>query len=158
MTVHEISPDVDRAQWLDGADFADAFQVDISGRPIDAREAAIRMFNRPPRWADALLTLRHLIVAPFGLKSSGASDARDGGMIGIFPVVSETPDRLVAGFNDHHLDFRAVIDVVARGDGQQVTATTLVRTHNWPGRTYLALIIPFHRLIVKAMLRQVAAG
>ena len=40
---------------------------------------------------------------------------------------------------------------------QQVTATTLVRTHNWLGRAYLAIILPFHRLIVRTLLRQVAA-
>ena len=39
----------------------------------------------------------------------------------------------------------------------RVTATTLVLTHNWLGRSYLALILPFHRLIVRAMLRRVAA-
>ena len=76
-------------------------------------------------------------------------------MIGIFPVVSETPERLVAGFNDHHLDFRVVVDVAAFADGQQVTTTTLVKTHNWLGRTYLTVIMPFHRLISRTMLRQV---
>jgi hypothetical protein len=37
-----------------------------------------------------------------------------------------------------------------------VTATTLVRTNNWPGRTYLAVILPFHRLVVRALLKQIA--
>jgi hypothetical protein len=32
-----------------------------------------------------------------------------------------------------------------------------VLTHNLLGRTYLAIIRPFHRLVVPAMLRQVAA-
>src|SRR5207245_3247814 len=95
-----------------------------------------------------------LIVAPLGLKTSGAGEPATGGMIGIFPVVSETPERLVAGFNDNHLDFRVVVDVATVGAGQQVTATTLVRTHNWLGRTYLAVILPFHRLIVSSMLRR----
>ena len=73
--------------------------------------------------------------------------------------MSETRERLVAGFNDRHLDFRVVVDVAPSGEGkgQNVTATTLVLTHNWLGRAYLAVIMPFHRLIVPAMLRQVAA-
>jgi hypothetical protein len=33
----------------------------------------------------------------------------------------------------------------------------LVLTHNWLGRMYLTTIVPFHRLVVRAMLRQVAA-
>jgi hypothetical protein len=45
--------------------------------------------------------------------------------------------------------------VTPAGNVRQVTATTLVKTHNWFGRTYLAIIIPFHRLIVPALLRQV---
>jgi Protein of unknown function (DUF2867) len=76
---------------------------------------------------------------------------------GIFPVLSESPNRLVAGFNDRHLDFRVVVDVTPSDQGQRVTATTLVLTHNLLGRAYLAIIMPFHRLVVRAMLRQVAA-
>jgi hypothetical protein len=33
-------------------------------------------------------------------------------------------------------------------------ATTLVLTHNWLGRVYLAIILPFHRRIVRALLRK----
>ena len=157
MTIIEITPDVDRTALLAGAQFVDAYRVAVEGGALDARRAAERMITRQPRWAEALLTLRHILVRPFGLKTSGAGGTAPGKMIGIFPVVSETPGRLVAGFNDSHLDFRLVVDVATCGDRQQVTATTLVLTHNWLGRTYLALILPFHRLIVRAMLRQVAA-
>jgi hypothetical protein len=157
MKVLEVTPSVDTAVLLAGAQFADAFQIAITGPPLDARNAAQRMLGRSPRWVDALLSLRHALVAPFGLKTTGAGEKAPGGVIGLFPVLSETPDRLIAGFDDAHLDFRAVIDVTASGDGQQVTATTVVRTHNRFGRTYLAVILPFHRLIVRAMLRQVAA-
>jgi hypothetical protein len=115
------------------------------------------MMARQPRWAEALLSLRNFLVAPLGLKTSGAHPGVSRDMIGIFPVVSATPDRLIAGFNDRHLDFRVVADVTAPGGIWQVTATTVVRTHNWLGRTYLAIVMPFHRLIVPALLRQVAA-
>ena len=49
-----------------------------------------------------------------------------------------------------------MIDVAAESAGQQVTATTLVRTNNWLGRSYLTLILPFHRLVARALLKQVA--
>jgi hypothetical protein len=157
MKVNEVEPNVDRAALLPGAQFVDAFRIAVEGPALDARNAAQRMMGRSPRWIETLLSLRHALVAPFGLKLSGAAEPTAGGVIGIFPVLSETPDRLVAGFNDSHLDFRVVVDVSPSGQGQQVTATTLVRTHNWLGRTYLAIILPFHRLIVRALLRQVAA-
>jgi hypothetical protein len=77
--------------------------------------------------------------------------------IGFFPVVSETPNRIVLGFDDWHLDFRVVVDVSALADDrQQVTATTLVRTHNRAGRVYLAAIMPFHRVIVRTLLARAA--
>jgi hypothetical protein len=157
MKIWEVAPDVDTAVWLAGAQFADAFRIAVDGPPLDARIAAQRMMGRSPRWIETLLSLRNALVAPFGLKTSGAGEKTAGGLIGIFPVLSETPDRLVAGFDDHHLDFRVVVDVESSGQGQQVTATTLVRTHNWLGRTYLAIILPFHRLVVRSLLRQVAA-
>jgi hypothetical protein len=79
--------------------------------------------------------------------------------IGLFPVISSTPERVVLGFNDSHLDFRLVIDVATLGElRRQVIVTTLVQTHNWLGRTYLAIVMPFHRRIVPAMLARDRAG
>jgi Protein of unknown function (DUF2867) len=157
MTVLDVTPEIDRNTLLAGAQFVDAYSIAVDGVALDARQAAERMVRRQPRWAEALLMLRNILVKPFGLRTSGVSRTAPRNMIGIFPVVSETPDRLVAGFNDSHLDFRLVVDVAASGDRQKVTATTLVLTHNRLGRTYLALILPFHRVIVRAMLRKVAA-
>lgn len=155
MMIREIRPDVDRDSLLAGAQFADAYRVTVADTGLDARGAAMRIFSESPRWVQALLDLRNRIVGPFGLKTSGEEDARAGGMIGLFPVLSETPERLVAGFNDHHLDFRVIVDVVPAGGGRDVTTTTLVLTHNRFGRAYLAAIMPFHRMIAKSLLKQV---
>ena len=157
MTVHEVTPAIDLNTLLTGAQFADAFRIEIGDRALDARQAAERMMTRQPRWIEVLTSLRNILVTPFGLKTSGASRTAPREMIGIFPIVSETPDRLVAGFNDKHLDFRVVVDIAHSGTVRNVTATTLVKTHNWLGQTYLAIIVPFHRLIVPTLLRQIAA-
>jgi Protein of unknown function (DUF2867) len=157
MKVHEIAPEVDAARFLAGAQFIDAFRIGVDDPDLGARRAAEKMLARGPRWVDALLKLRHLIVAPFGLKTSAPNPGGNADIIGLFPVLSQTPDRLVAGFDDKHLDFRVVIDVATSGVNRNVTATTLVLTHNWRGRVYLAVITPFHRLVVRSMLRQVAA-
>jgi hypothetical protein len=155
MMIREVTPDVDRESVLAGAQFADAFRVTVPEAGLDARSAAERIFSRSPRWVEMLLELRHRIVAPFGLKTSAAHEAKAAGMVGIFPVLSETPGQLVAGFNDHHLDFRVVVDVLPAGSGREVTATTLVLTHNLLGRAYLTAIMPFHRMIAKTLLKQV---
>ena len=155
MRVDEVTPNVDSAALLAGAQFADAFRIAITHADLDARHAAEAMVARQARWIEWLLALRNLLVRPLGLKTSGATEGVARDMVGIFPVVSQTPERLVAGFNDKHLDFRLVVDVASAGSGRNVTATTLVLTHNWLGRAYLAVILPFHRLIVPAMLRKV---
>jgi len=132
-----------------------AHRVEIGNQQLDAREACIRMVLHGPRWIDALLRLRNILVTPFGLKTSGEGAPAPGGLIGLFPVLSETPERLVAGFNDYHLDFRIVVDVAADAASRQVTSTTLVRTHNLLGRTYLTLIMPFHKLVVRGMMGRI---
>jgi hypothetical protein len=155
MKVREVVPATDIAALLAGADFVDAFAIDVANGALDARGAAQAMTGHSPRWMDALMGLRNFLVAPFGLKTPRRSATVSRATIGIFPVLSEHPERLVTGFNDAHLDFRLVVDVAASGTGRQVTATTLVKTHNRLGRIYLAIILPFHRLIVPALLRRV---
>lgn len=156
MKIDAVAPNLETAALLPGMQFADAFRIVVAGSKLDARQAAQRMMGRSPRWVERLVALRNALVAPFGLKTSGAGETATKDIIGIFPVLSETPNRLVAGFDDSHLDFRVVVDVNACDNGQQVTATTLVRTNNWLGRIYLMVILPFHRLVVRALLKQVA--
>ncbi|MBR0843834.1 DUF2867 domain-containing protein [Bradyrhizobium liaoningense] len=151
-TVREVAPNVDAGTLLTGAQFIDAFRVEIGAAAVTAREACTRMVLHGPRWIDALLRLRNVAVAPFGLKTSGEGAPAPHGLIGLFPVLSETPERLVAGFDDYHLDFRIVVDVTGDAAARQVTSTTLVRTHNLLGRTYLILIMPFHKLVVRGMM------
>jgi hypothetical protein len=157
MKVHAVEPNVDTAMLLAGAQFGDAYSIAIDDTALDARRAAERMLGHSPRWIETLLALRNYLVTPFGLKTKASGVTTPAGAIGIFPILSETPDRLVAGFNDKHLDFRVVVDVASSGHSRSVTATTLVLTHNLLGRVYLAAILPFHRLVVRSMLRQVAA-
>jgi hypothetical protein len=156
MNVHAVEPDVEAGALLAGARFIDAYAITTDDAALDARHAAEKMLGRSPRWALTLLALRDLCVAPFGLKTAETARRSSTNRIGMFPVLSETPQRIVAGLNDSHLDFRVVVDVAGSGAGRSVTATTVVLTHNLLGRIYLAIILPFHRLIVRAMLRQIA--
>lgn len=151
MTRRSRAPAVVGDVPLPDADFSDAYSVHVA-EPLDALQAARRMVGRRPQWVNGLLMLRNLAVTPFGLKRGAPIGA---GRIGIFPVMSASPERVVMGFDDVHLDFRIVVDVAPEGSGQQVTATTFVRTRNRLGRLYLAAVKPFHRAIVPAMLAQV---
>ncbi|MBW7973347.1 DUF2867 domain-containing protein [Bradyrhizobium sp. BR 10289] len=155
-TVREVTPNVDAGTVLAGAQFIDAFRADVGQAKLSAREACTRMVLHGPRWIDALTRLRNILVTPFGLKTSGEGAYAPGGLIGLFPVVSETPERLVAGFDDYHLDFRIVVDVAGEATLRHVTVTTLVKTNNLLGRTYLALITPFHKIVARGMMGRIA--
>ncbi|WP_426410775.1 DUF2867 domain-containing protein [Bradyrhizobium ganzhouense] len=150
--VHEITPNVDAGAVLSGAQFIDAFRAEVGATQLSAREACTRMMLHGPRWVDALTRLRNILVTPFGLKKSGEGAYAPGGLIGLFPVLSETPERLVAGFDDYHLDFRIVVDVAGEAMLRHVTVTTLVKTNNFLGRTYLTLITPFHKLVARSIM------
>lgn len=140
---------------LPGADFADAFSSTIDDPSLDAVAAAQRTIDRPPGWISSLMRLRNMIVRPLGLRTGEDASYARAERIGIFPVLSRTPERVVLGLDDRHLDFRLAIDVVPLDDRRrEVTTTTLVQTHNRLGRAYLALIRPFHRRIVPAMMAQ----
>ncbi|QUS37454.1 DUF2867 domain-containing protein [Tardiphaga alba] len=153
--VSAIQPAIDLNAFLPGAQFADAFSITTDTTTLTAREAAERMLGRSPWWVEVLMKLRDAVVAPFGLKTATSARHDRIEKVGFFPLLSEKPQQLVAGFNDSHLDFRVVIDVASTGGGQCVTATTIVLMHNWLGRTYLSIIKPFHRMVVRAMLKQV---
>jgi hypothetical protein len=144
---------------LAGTHMSDAYCLTVDDKSIDATIAAQRVFSSMPWWVRALVALRDRLVAPFGLKTSRPNHPAAPRRIGVFPVIAEAADRVLLGLDDKHLDFRIVVDVMPVGTGRwQITTTTLVRTHNLLGRAYLAAVLPFHRVIVPAMLAHAASG
>ena len=141
---------------LPGATFADAFSIDLDELGLDAVGAADRAFSSAPPWIVRLLAVRDAVVRPFGLKGAKTARASTVDRIGMFPCLSRTPGRVVMGLNDAHLDFRLAVDVTTlQGHTKRFTATTVVKPHNLLGRLYLASILPFHKMIVPAMLARV---
>lgn len=146
--------------WFAGADLVDSFAVRL---PATAREEmrvlAARALGRPAPWIRTLLFVRDRVMAPLGVKSTDTvgGTVGEGERIGFFPILSTAPDELVLGADDSHLDFRLSLLRGPTGDGgERIIATTVVRCHNRLGRAYLAAIMPFHRLIVRASLRRLA--
>jgi hypothetical protein len=159
MTAFSVAPSDSTRPLLPGADFVDAYALDIDEPTLDAVTAARRAFGRSPGWIRGLMGLRDTIVTPFGLKTSAdeRTAAANADRIGPFPIVSQRAERVVLGFDDRHLDFRIAVDVAPTLEGlRRVTVTTLVRRHNALGRVYLAFVTPFHRVIAPAMLGQAA--
>lgn len=143
---------------LEHADWADAYQVSLAGghRFASAREAAEATFEAFPKVTHYLLILRGIIMAPFGLKGPEHIETMNTNSVGFFPIMLETDDRIIAGFDDAHLDFRIVVDLGTKGPEQTVKLATIIRRHNWVGRIYLTTILPFHRWIIRSALARIS--
>ena len=127
-------------------DFLDCYAVASDLSPRAAAEIIVDF----PGWAKALLQVRRVVTAPFGLSQDGP-EAED--KLGPFPVEHENAREIVAGFDDKHLNFR--VSVIS--DGGMVYLATWVDPHNVGGRAYLSAIMPFHIAIARNALARVAA-
>ena len=143
-TATPAPPCADAQRILPGHQFADAYKVPAPPG-LGAIEATRLAFAQGPLWIRSLMGLRNRLVRLVGLKPARASG---------FPVVRESADEVVLGFDDRHLDFRIVVTVA----GGFVTVTTLVRWHNAWGRAYLAAVMPFHRVIAARMVEGVGVA
>lgn len=138
---------------LPDADWVDCWQALPVANHANARQAGEAIIAAFPRWMGPLLALRQILVAPFGLL--GKDDmARETDAIGFFPVTEEGATRLVAGLDDKHLNFRIVIDLDATTSGRSLALTTVIKRHNLLGRLYLAMVLPFHRAIIRGALKK----
>jgi hypothetical protein len=124
-------------------------------------EIYLALFAHLPNWFRQLLILRDRIVAPFGLRPSGAADRKPieikpvyavGEKIARFTLFGQNDAEIVTGGDDKHLDFRVSVRRWTEAGANRVALTTTVSPHNFFGRAYLFVILPFHRLGVRTLL------
>jgi hypothetical protein len=150
------------ANLFAGADLADAYAIQLPSTSTDDIETLVRfILCSPTSWFRALLRLRDMLVAGFGIKTS--RQLRDAPVdnaaprIFIFRVYAAYVDEMILGEDDKHLDFRASVRLHGKSAlAKEIVLTTVVHCHNLLGRCYIAMIRPFHRLVVRSMLRRAA--
>ena len=140
----------DSEDILPGADWRDCFEGEMVTPESSSLDVSRLLLDHPPAWITSLMALRNGVVSLFGLKTV---ELAAGTSAGGFPVLSSTPQRTVLGFDDHHLDFRIVVDLEGGPNCQLVNVTTIVRRKNAFGRLYIFVVGPFHRRIVPATMR-----
>lgn len=141
------------ASGLSPIDFADCYHGRLPRGGLTALQVAHAMFEQPPGWVNALMAMRNGIVRWFGLKTpQDAAKGTAGPLVGIFPLVSQSPGEVVMGLDDKHLDFRIWLAVRPVADGSEVLMSTLIRHNGISGRIYLFLVMPFHKLLSRYML------
>jgi hypothetical protein len=152
---------------LSGAYFYDCHTVAVH----DATQTALGYFlsalASTPRWVDGLMALRNKMVRLVGLKDLGglselgqlkpASEYQPEERVGIFTLISNSPNEALLGDNDKHLE--VVLSIYKHPPGtdgvQSVSVTTVVHIKNVLGRIYMIPVAPLHRLIAPAVLAQI---
>lgn len=129
-------------------DFLDGYAVASHLSPRAAADLAFSL----PGWVQALMQLRNRLVLPLGLKTDRDSSGGSAQGTTLFPVCFEDDQELILGTDDRHLNFRISI----RRQAGRIHMATWVHRNNLLGRIYLALVMPFHILIVRDCMRRIA--
>lgn len=141
------------------ANLVDSFNLKLApGDTHDITQLAQAVIGHPAPWFKALLALRDKSVALLGIKTSSQLRAESGEIAGekidFFSVLRVSEHEIILGEDDSHLDFRLSILRRKGAVSDELIATTVVHCHNLLGRSYLRVIKPFHKLVVKENLRQ----
>jgi Protein of unknown function (DUF2867) len=151
--------------YLAGADFADAWCVDVAHPERTALQHFRQALAATPSWVHSLMRLRNRAVSLVGLKQAAdwnppVGDVEVGSRLGIFEVVHLSEDEVIAGDSDKHL--RVVVSLQrwpsVAPQPATVSLTTAVHLHNTLGRLYMLPVWPAHKRIAPSVLRCVNAG
>ena len=152
---------------LPGAYFYDCHAISVPNTSRTALSLFLTALANTPPWVNSLMALRNKLVRFVGLKNLGAlgefnpskpeSAYAPGDRVGIFTLISNTPNEVILGDRDKHLD--VVLSVYKHAPGQDgdqcVAVTTVVHVHNLLGRVYMLPVTPLHRLIAPAVLTRI---
>ena len=148
---------------LGEASFHDAFETELADASLSAIEIALRVLAATPAWVEALVHVRNRAVALVGLKDVGALGAIDGrpavaygvgDRLSLFKILSISPDELVLGIDDRHLDVRVSFLKRQKGERSAYAISSWVKTHNALGRLYMIPVGRIHPIIVRTAMRE----
>lgn len=143
--------------------FAHCASVALPVRPSSALQVHRVLMALSPRWLQLAMAARNRVMRGLGMKdlggiaeTGGAVDPQPGDRVGIFTLLSATPDQVVLGDRDRHLSVSLSLQLCELPDGVRLYCTTVVEQPTCFGRLYMLPVDPVHRLIVPLMLRRYA--
>jgi len=151
--------------YLGKGDFLDCYSVSLRSRPdlldVDMRVLANHILNGDIKWMKTLLTMRDRLTGLIGMKTTDKlaleqsslplEQRQVGDRLEFFKIYSISDNEIVLGEDDWHQDFRVSV-LRTTGRSPRVFASTCCKRHNAAGYAYLALILPFHKLIARSVL------
>ena len=106
--------------------------------------------------------MRDWLVKPFKLKTADdyklklPAKIEKGGTVGFFDVKDANEVEVLMFAKDSHLCAYFCISFVQNNDEKTLKASTVVFLNNRLGKIYFFIIKPFHKLIIKRMLKHAA--
>lgn len=130
------------------ADYQDTFSLEVEGNKLSPKEIILKIFSHDPAWLLTLFKIRGWLVKPFGIETTPIPAENC--------IIEESEQEAIMRKDDKHLLFYIDVFIEPIGAGKQrIDVTTLVKHHNWLGKTYFFFIKPFHRIIVPMMLKRI---
>lgn len=142
--------------------YSDVFTYKTESKKlISTDDIMVNFWLNQPGWVRTLTNIRNFLVRFVGLKGSESAPTkealekliREGGTNELASIYKKSGCETILLLQDKHLD--AYISVyVEKNDGyQMVYAMTLVKFHRKLGHVYFFFIKPFHKLIVKRLIK-----
>ncbi len=149
------------------SDYIDTYKVPIhNNQNFSIDYITALFFTSLPSWIKNLLSFRNFLVKYFGLKGGDINKLQEpdksiyysvGSEAVIFKVHSRNENEIVMADNDKHLNFRTSILIEKTDKGYDyLYSATIVHYNNILGRLYFLPVKPFHKMIIKTMLKIVS--
>ena len=142
-------------QGFDPISYADIYRLT---HPLDESfEQLIQDIFTPLGWSKPLFRIRDIVVRPFGLQTSknitNKNSSNNGKLEQHIPffIYKKTDNEIIMEEKDKHLNFR--VSVLLNKQESAVYLSTIVQFNNTLGKIYFFFIKPFHRIIMKAILK-----
>jgi len=153
---------------LERIDYIDRYEVELCPqKPLfQGSEIAAYFFKSSTNIGRKLLYLRNKIVAVLGIDKGDnlqhstpktIDKIEEGQTYGLFEILKTDPNTVVMGKNDKHLDFRIYITLEPKQAHpllHGLNIVTKVQYNNLLGKLYFFFVRPFHKLLVRKMLRK----
>ena len=140
-------------------DYCDSFSLDLAEEVETIDTLISAFFSTMPLWIRTLVKIRNRLAKILALKVDNTQDLVPnspyviGQKFGFFTLYSLDEDEVIMGEQDRHLDFKVslLINEVQR---KEISIATVVTYHNLLGKVYFFVVKPFHKIIVKSILKK----
>lgn len=159
--------------FFDRCDFSECFASQkLISSEVTASFVLKKLLQDPPRYVLMILSVRDFFFRLAGLKTSDIVNPinfvdvpvqREKSMIAEIGMSYNTPEEVICGLNDKHLNFAVSVFVINTPVDNnriccEVFVSTILKYNNIWGRIYFTLIRFIHATVIKSMLQKLMSA